>query len=57
MFSQIENDMNILIDFKLAKTSAVLLFMTLCGLAYALGGWIGVVTLVATELYRYWRTC
>ena len=57
MFSQIETDMNILIDFKLAKTSAVLLFMTLCGLAYVLSGWIGVVALVATELYRYWRTC
>lgn len=57
MFSQIETDMNNLMDFKLAKTSAVLFFAGLCGLAYALGGWIGVVTLVATELHRYWRAC
>lgn len=57
MFSQIENDMNELMDFELDKTSAVLLFAGFCGLAYALGGWIGVVTLVATELHRYWRAC
>lgn len=57
MFSQIETDMNNLIDFKLAKTSAVLLFAGLCGLAYVLSGWIGVVSLVATELYRYWSDC
>ena len=57
MFSQIETDMNNLMDFKLAKTSAVLLFAGLCGLAYVLSGWIGVVALVATELYRYWSDC
>ena len=57
MFSQIENDMNELMDFELDKTSAVLLFADFCGLAYVLSGWIGVVALVATELYRYWRTC
>ena len=57
MFSQIENDMNELMDFELDKTSAVLLFMTLCGLAYVLSGWIGTSLLVATELIRYWRAC
>lgn len=57
MFSQIETDMNNLIDFKLAKTSAVLLFAGLCGLAYALGGWIGLVLILAMELHRYWRGC
>lgn len=57
MFSQIENDMNELMDFELDKTSAVLLFAGLCGLAYVLSGWIGVVSLVATELYRYWSDC
>lgn len=34
MFSQIENDMNELMDFELDKTSAVLFFAGLCGLAY-----------------------
>lgn len=57
MFSQIETDMNNLMDFKLAKTSAVFLFAGLCGLAYVLSGWIGLVAIVATELYRYWRVC
>lgn len=57
MFSQIEIDMNNLMDFKLAKTSAILLFMVLCMFAYALGGWIGTSLLVATELIRYWRAC
>ena len=57
MFSQLETDMNNLMDFKLDKTSAVLLFMTLCGLAYVLSGWIGTSLLVATELIRYWRAC
>ena len=57
MFSQIETDMNNLMDFKLDKPSAVLLFAGLCGLAYVLSGWIGVVVLVATELHRYWRAC
>lgn len=57
MFSQIETDMNNLMDFKLAKTSAILLFMILCMFAYALGGWIGTSLLVATELIRYWRAC
>ncbi len=42
MFSQIENDMNELMDFELDKTSAVLLFAGLCGLAHVLSGWIGV---------------
>ncbi len=57
MFSQIETDINNLIDFKLAKPSAVLLFAGLCGLAYALGGWVGAVALLVTELHRYWRAC
>ena len=57
MFSQIENDMNELMDFELDKTSAALLFAGLCGLAHVLSGWIGTSLLVATELIRYWRAC
>lgn len=57
MFSQLETDMNNLMDFKLYKPSAVLLFAGLCGLAYVLSGWIGTSLLVATELIRYWRAC
>ena len=55
MFSQIENDMNELMNFELDKTSAVMLFAGICGLAYVLSGWIGTSLLVATELIRYWR--
>ncbi len=57
MFSQIENDMNELMDFELDKTSAVMFFAGLCGLAHVLSGWIGTSLLVATELIRYWRAC
>ena len=57
MFSQIENDMNELMDFELDKPSAVLLFAGLCGLAYVLSGWIGLAPLLAYELIMYWRTC
>lgn len=49
--------MNELMDFELDKPSAVLLFAGLCGLAYALGGWVGAVALLVTELHRYWRAC
>lgn len=57
MFSQIENDMNQIMDFKLSKTSAVLLFTVFCWLGYMIGGCIGVLIVLATEVHRYWRGC
>lgn len=57
MFSQIEKDMNELMDFELSKTSAVLLFMMIGLITYLIFGNIGVLVLVGIELYRYGKEC
>lgn len=57
MFSQIEKDMNELLDNELSRTSAVLCFGLVCFLAYLLTGWLGLGAIVAAELIRYGREC
>ena len=57
MFSQIEKDMNSFMDFELSKTSAVLLFMVICLVAYLFFRSIGVLVLLGIELYRYGKGC
>lgn len=57
MFSQIEKDMNELMDNELSRTSAILGFGAICYLAYLLSGWLGLSAIVAAELIRYGREC